>query len=137
LWTKRANSALVTVCRSIQKPPTLTWWAGAEALAEVGEVLGRGVVGQLRLLLGVQVVQVAEELVEAVVAGQVLVLVAQVVLAELAGRVPQRLEQLGDGRVLGPQPQVAPGSPTLLSPVRNSLGPVMNADRPAVQLCSP
>jgi hypothetical protein len=39
----------------------------------------------LRLLLGVEVVQVAEELVEAVVGGQVLVAVAQVVLAELAG----------------------------------------------------
>jgi hypothetical protein len=30
-----------------------------------------------------------------------------------------------------------PGSPTLLSPVRNTLCPVMNDERPAVQLCSP
>ena len=29
------------------------------------------------------------------------------------------------------------GNPTLLSPVRDTLWPVMNADRPAVQLCSP
>ena len=34
-------------------------------------------------------------------------------------------------------PWSAPGSPTLLSPVRYTLWPVMNADRPAVQLCSP
>jgi hypothetical protein len=32
---------------------------------------------------------------------QVLVAVAEVVLAELAGGVAERLEQLGDGRVLG------------------------------------
>jgi hypothetical protein len=49
------------------------------------------------------VVQVAEELVEAVQGRQVLVSVAEVVLAELAGRVAERLEQLGDGRVLGLQ----------------------------------
>ena len=90
--------------------------ARAEALAEVGEVLSRRVVGQLRLLLGVQVVQVAEELVEAVVAGQELVLVAKMVLAELAGRVPQRLEQLGDRRVLGLQPHVGAGQPDLAQP---------------------
>ena len=29
------------------------------------------------------------------------------------------------------------GIPTLERPVRNTLCPVMNADRPAVQLCSP
>jgi hypothetical protein len=34
-------------------------------------------------------------------------------------------------------PTGAPGTPTLLSPVRNTLWPVMNDDRPAVQLCSP
>ena len=53
----------------------------------------------LRLLLGVEVVEVAEELVEAVVGRQVLVPVAEVVLAELAGGVAQRLERLGDGDV--------------------------------------
>ncbi len=34
-------------------------------------------------------------------------------------------------------PIVDPGSPTLLSPVRKTLCPVMNDERPAVQLCSP
>ena len=40
-----------------------------------------------RLLLGIEMVEVAEELVEAVLGRQVLVLVAQMVLAELAGRI--------------------------------------------------
>ena len=53
----------------------------------------------LRLLLRIQVVEVAEALVEAVDRGQMLVAVAEVVLAELAGHVAERLEQLGDGRV--------------------------------------
>jgi hypothetical protein len=57
----------------------------------------RVVVG-LRLFLGVEVVEVAEELVEAVDGGQVLVAVAQVVLAELAAHVALFLEQVGNGR---------------------------------------
>ena len=57
------------------------------------------IVRQLRLLLGVEVVEVAVELVEAVHGGQELVAVAQVVLAELAGGIAERLEQLGDRRV--------------------------------------
>ena len=52
-----------------------------------------------RFFLGVQVVQVAVELVEPVNGRQELVAVAEVVLAELAGGVAERLEQLGDGRV--------------------------------------
>ena len=58
------------------------------------------VIEELRLLLGVEVVQVAEELIEAVNGGQILVAVAEVVLAELAGGVAERLEHFGDGRVL-------------------------------------
>ncbi len=56
----------------------------------------------LGLLLGVEVVEVAEELVEAVVGRQVLVAVAEVVLAELAGGVALVLEQHGNCRVLDP-----------------------------------
>ena len=74
--------------------------AGPEALAE-RRVLR--VVLVLGLFLGVEVVEIAEELVEPVVGGQVLVAVAQVVLAELRRRVAERLEQLGDGRVLAAQ----------------------------------
>ena len=56
--------------------------ARAELLAELGVLR---IVGILGLLLGVEVVEVAEELVEAVRRGQELVAVAQVVLAELRG----------------------------------------------------
>jgi hypothetical protein len=56
------------------------------------------VVVALGLLLGIQVVQVAKELVKAVSGRQVLVLVAEVVLAELAGRIAVRLEQVRDRR---------------------------------------
>ena len=73
--------------RAVLVRPRVQDAAGAEALAELREVGGRWVVGQLRLLLGVEVVEVAEELVEAVGRRQVLVLVAEVVLAELAGGV--------------------------------------------------
>ena len=58
----------------------------------------------LGFLLGVQVIEVAEELVEAVYGGQELVAIAQMVLAELRGDVTLRLEQFGNGRVLLGQP---------------------------------
>jgi hypothetical protein len=61
-------------------------------LPEVGEVFGRWVVCLLRLLFGVQVVEVAEELVEPVVGRKELVLVAEMVFAELAGGVAERLQ---------------------------------------------
>ena len=80
------------------------------------EVLRRRPVGQLRLLLGVEVVEVAEELVEPVDRGQVLVEVAEMVLAELPGRVAQRLEQLGDRDVLGLQPDVGAWHADLAQP---------------------
>ena len=53
----------------------------------------------LWIFAGVQVIEDPEELVEAVVGRQVLVAVAQVVLAELPGGVAQRLEHLGEGRI--------------------------------------
>ena len=55
----------------------------------------------LGLVFGVEVVERAKELVEAVRRGQMVVLVAEVVLAELAGLVAPRLEQLGDRHVAG------------------------------------
>ena len=83
--------------------------ARAEALVEVGEVLRRRPVRLLRLLLRVQVVEVAEELVEAVHGRQVLVQVAEVVLAELPRRVAERLQQLRDRHVLGLEADVHAG----------------------------
>ena len=61
------------------------------------------IVGVLRLLLGVEVIEIAEELVEAVHRRQMLVAVAEMVLAELAGGVAEILQELPDGRVLGLQ----------------------------------
>ena len=88
----------------------------SEALAEVGEIVGRRPVRLLRLLLRVQVVEVAEELVEAVHRGQVLVQVAEVVLAELPGCVAVRLQQLGDRHVLGLEADVHAGNAHLAEP---------------------
>ena len=59
-----------------------------------------GVEVSLGLLLGIHVVQVAEKFIEAVGGGQVLILVAQVILAKLPGGIAHGLDQLGDGRVL-------------------------------------
>jgi hypothetical protein len=50
------------------------------------------IVGVLRLVLGVQVVEVAEEDVEAVHGRQEFVAVAQMVLAELPGHIAERFE---------------------------------------------
>ena len=63
------------------------------------------IVRQFRLFLGVQVIEIAVELVEAVHGRQEFVAVAEVVLAELAGRIAERLEQLGDRRVFLLQPE--------------------------------
>ena len=59
-----------------------------------------GIVGQFRFFFGVQVIEVAEELVEAVDRRQVFIPIAEMVLAELTGGVAERLQQLGDRRVL-------------------------------------
>ena len=56
-----------------------------------------------RVFHRVEVIEVAEELVEAVDGGQELVAIAEVVLAELAGGVALRLERRGDGAGLGRQ----------------------------------
>ncbi len=74
---------------------------GVDHVARADLVLERRrVVGMARVLHRVQVIEVAEELVEAVHRGQELVQVAQVVLAELAGGVAHGLEHRGDGRRL-------------------------------------
>ena len=94
--------------------PAVDHPARPEPGPEVRELLLGRVVVLLGLLLGVEVVEVAEELVEAVVGGQELVAVAEVVLAELAGRVALLLERGRDRS--GPRrcrPRFAPGMPDL------------------------
>ena len=51
-----------------------------------------------RLLFGVEMIEIAEELVEAVLGGQMFVAVAEMVLAELAGGIALRLHDVGDRR---------------------------------------
>ena len=75
--------------------PGMDHAARPEVLRGSSGILSR-VVLHLRLFLGVQVVEVAEELVEAVVGRQHVVHVAQVVLAELAGGVALLLEERRD-----------------------------------------
>ena len=53
-----------------------------------------------RLLLGIQVIQVAKELIEAMVGREMLVAITEVVLAKLARRVAERLQQFGNGRLV-------------------------------------
>ena len=86
--------------------PAVQHASGSEPLLEL-RVLR--IVRVLRLFLGIQVIEVAEELVEAVHRRQELVLVAQMVLAELAGGVAQRLQQFGDGRVFRPEADIGAG----------------------------
>ena len=80
----------LTVSDAVEHSP------GTELLLE-GRILG--IVGQFRFLFRVQVIEVAEELVEPVHRRQVFVTIAEVVLAELAGGITERLQHFGDGRV--------------------------------------
>ena len=99
--------------------------------------MSRRVVFVLRLLLGVEVVKIAEELVEAVLRWQVLVAVPLVVLPELARGVALALQNVAMVTSVCCQPSFAPGMPTLVMPVRTGTLPLMKAARPAVQLCCP
>jgi hypothetical protein len=78
---------------------------GSKALLEV-RILG--IVGILRLLLGIQVIQIAEELVEPMHCGEELVLVSQMVLAELPGGVAHGFQQFRNGGIFCSNPDVGP-----------------------------
>ena len=62
------------------------------------------IVRVLGLVLGIQMIEIAEELVKTVDRRQKLIAVAEMVLAELSGHVTLRLEQLGERRVFLRQP---------------------------------
>ena len=57
------------------------------------------IVRQFRLFLGVEVIEVAEEFIEAVHGRQRFIAIADVVLAELPGGIAEVLEQAADGRI--------------------------------------
>ena len=92
------------------RPPGLLEGLAARQLHVAGIVL------VLRLLLGVEVVEIPEELVEPVRGREMLVLIAQVVLPELAGRVATILEKPGDRRILGVRAQLGPRQTDLAQP---------------------
>ena len=120
------RAGVLDLLGAVRVGPGVDHAARPELLAELGVLR---VVLVLRLFLGVQVVEVAEELVEAVVGRQVLVVVAEVVLAELAGGVALGLEQTGDGRVFRPHAELgARAGRPWTRPVRNTLWPVMKDD---------
>src|SRR5262249_12109438 len=73
------------------------------------ELLPLRIVDTLRLLLGVEMVEVAEELVETVGGREKFVAVAEMVLPELPRRVAQGLQQLSDRRVVRAQSDIGPG----------------------------
>ena len=85
-------------------------------VVEVRELVRRRPVRVLRVLVGVEVVEHAEELVEAVHRRHVLVQVAEVVLTELRRGVALLLEQRRDRRILGAQTQVDAGQADLAQP---------------------
>ncbi|MET3930376.1 hypothetical protein ABIE51_002263 [Lysobacter sp. OAE881] len=85
----RVGRGIVLVAR-----PAMDDTARTELLA-IARVLRIAV--HLRLFFGVEVVEVPEELIETVQGGQVLVQIAQMVLAELTRRVTAILQQRGDG----------------------------------------
>ena len=87
--------------------------AGPESLTPVGDFLIGRVVRMLRLLLCVEVVEVPEELVEAVVGRKELVPIAEVVLAELPGDVALLLERRGDRRIVLMETDRRSGKPDL------------------------
>src|SRR5262249_54366230 len=72
----------------------------AELLPELGILR---IVRILRLLFGVQVIEVAEDLVEAVNSRQVFIAIAEMVLAKLACRITEVLKELGDRRIFRAQ----------------------------------
>jgi hypothetical protein len=71
------------------------------------------IVGAFRLLLGVQVVEIAEELIEAMHRRQELIAVAEMVLAELTRDVTEGFQNFCDRGVLGPQPKIRAGESDL------------------------
>jgi hypothetical protein len=102
------------------------------------ELVALGIVRVFGFFLGVQMVKISEELIEAMVRRQELVAVAQVVLVELPGGVAERLQHLGDRRVflLDPDGRAREADLREAGAV-GALPPRMNAARPAVQLCWP
>ena len=72
-----------------------------------------GIVGIFGLLLGIQVIEVAKELVKPVLGGQKLIAVTQVVLAKLPRGIALFFQERGEGHILRPDTQVSARHPHL------------------------
>src|SRR4029434_292428 len=106
-------SGVLDLLLPVRSRPAVQHTPRAEVLLEVRKVFFRRIVAQLRLLLSVQVVEVAKKLVEAMHGRQVFVLVAKVVLAELASGITKRLKKVGDARIFSLHPQRGAWDPHL------------------------
>ncbi len=104
------RAGILDLLRAIRIRPAVQHAPRPELLLEFGILR---IVRILRFLLGVQVIEIAEEFVEAVHGRQELVAVAEVVLAELAADVALRFEQFGDGRIFGLQAEFRSGQADL------------------------
>ena len=89
-----------------------------------------------RVFHRVEVIEVAEELVEPVDGGQKLIEIAEVILTELASGVALRFERGGDRASLRWYTDLGTAWPTVVMPVRIGSSPMMKLARPAVQLAS-
>jgi hypothetical protein len=100
--------------------PAVEYASRAEVFLELGVL---GIVRKFRFFLGIEVVEIADELVEAVHGRQKLVSVTKVILAELASGVAQGLEQLGDGRIFLHYAQIGAWQPHLRQPRTDGILP--------------
>src|SRR5262249_24293235 len=116
--------------------PTVEYPPGPKFFPEL-RVLG--IVRTLGLLLGVEVIEIAEELVKSVRRGKELIAVAELVLAELSCGVAKRFQEFGDRRVCGLQAEICSGQSHLgqASPDRRLAGNKRGAARRAALLPIP
>jgi hypothetical protein len=75
------------------------------------ELRGLGIVGVLRFLFGIGVVEVAQEFVESVNARKKFIPVAEMVFADLTGGIAKGLEHVCNGGVLEAQANIRPREP--------------------------
>ena len=94
------------------------------------------IIGVRRIFHRIEVIKVAEKLVEAVDGGQEFIEVAEMILAELPGGVALRFDRRSNRASLSGNPVLEPAWPTVVMPVRIGNWPVMKLARPAVQLAS-
>ena len=87
--------------------------ARPEAFAEL-RVLG--IVRVLRFFFGVEVIEIAEELIETVASGKKLVFIPQVVLPKLPGSVSERLQNVRDAWIFRAQAGIGPGQADFREP---------------------